>query len=104
MKLLEIFAKKENLCSMDGTGKCNGSLDFEGFMKAFGENIVSSLFVIAGIISVIMIIVCAIMMMVSAGDAAKVAKAKKGLFAAVIGLVISMCAVAIATAVVNIIG
>lgn len=104
MKLLDFFAKKENLCSMDGTGKCNGSLDFEGFMEAFGKNIVSSLFVIAGIISVIMIIVCAIMMMISAGDAAKVAKAKKGLIAAVIGLVISMCAVAIATAVVNIIG
>jgi hypothetical protein len=104
MKLLEIFAKRDDLCSLDGTGKCSGGLDFDGFVGAFGKNIVSSLFVIAGILSVIMIIVCGIMMMVSAGDPGKVAKAKKGMLAAVIGLIISICAAAIATAVVNALG
>lgn len=102
MNLLEIFAKKDNLCSIDGTGKCNPEWKFEDFIKGFGGNIISSLFVIAGIMSVIMIIVCAIMMMTSAGDPGKVAKAKKGLIAAIIGLVISLSAFTIATAIVNI--
>lgn len=104
MRLLEIIAKHDDVCSMDGTGKCNNGLDFDGFVNAFGKNVITSLFIIAGILSVIMLIVCGIMMMLSAGDPGKVAKAKKGMFAAVIGLIISICAAAIATAVVNALG
>jgi hypothetical protein len=101
MNLLEIFAKKDDLCSIDGTGKCNKDWTFTDLIEGFGGNIISSLFVIAGIMSVIMIIVCAIMMMTSAGDPGKVAKAKKGLIAAIIGLIISLSAFTIATAIVN---
>jgi hypothetical protein len=105
MKILEIFAKKDDLCSLSGTTNCDSNWDFKGFMSSgIAKNVVSNLFIVAGIVSVIAIIICGIMMMTSAGDAAKVAKAKKGLFGAVIGLVISVCAFAIAKAVVKALG
>ena len=99
MRLLEVFAKQDNLCFSDPTGKCQDGMDFNGLLSAFGGNIVTNLFIIAGLMSVIMIIVCAIMMMTSAGDASKVAKAKKGLIAAIIGLIISLAAFSIAAAI-----
>jgi len=104
MRLLEVLAKQDNLCSLDATGKCQDGWKFEDLLKGFGGNIVSSLFAIAGLMSVIMIIVCGIIMMTSAGDPGKVAKAKKGLIAAIVGLIISLSAFVIATAVVKALG
>ena len=87
MSLLEIFAK-DNLCSVDGTGVCKDNMDFTAFVKSFGGSVVTSLFIIAGII-----------MMTSSGDPAKVGKAKKAITGAIIGLIISMSAFAITTAI-----
>lgn len=102
MRLLEILAKKDDLCLSDPTGKCNKDMDFSGFLSAYGGNVVTSLSIIAGLMAVIMIIVCSIIMMTSAGDAAKVAKAKKGLIGAIIGLIIALAAFSITAAITSI--
>ena len=98
MSLLEIFAK-DNLCSVDGTGVCKDNMDFTAFVKSFGGSVVTSLFIIAGIVSVITLIIAGIIMMTSSGDPAKVGKAKKAITGAIIGLIISMSAFAITTAI-----
>lgn len=101
MRLLEILAKKDDVCSVDGTGKCASDMDFTAFLQSFGGNVITTLFIIAGLMSVIMLIVCGIIMMISNGDPSKVAKAKKGITASIIGLIISLSAFAIATAIAN---
>ena len=99
---LEMFAKTDDLCGMDGTGKCNKGFDFEALVGSFGQNIVTSLLTIVGIASVIALIVAGIMMMTSAGDANKVAKSKKAMAAAIIGLIIAILGYAIAEFVVKV--
>lgn len=101
MRLLEILAvsKKDDVCSIDSTGKCSSDMNVAAFFKAFGNNVIVSLFIAGAILAVIMIIVSAITMMTSAGDSKKVEKAKKGILAAVIGLVICLCAFAIASSI-----
>ncbi|MBQ8996571.1 hypothetical protein IJ095_00880 [Candidatus Saccharibacteria bacterium] len=57
--------------------------------------VISDLFFVAGMLAVVMIIVAGIKFITSAGDPAGVAKAKKGLTAAIVGLVIALAAWAI---------
>lgn len=84
-----------NPCDLDTTGNCNGSGDpidgFSGFIQSF----VSFLFVIIGVVSVFVIIYAGFTMMTANGDAGKIAKGKKILIGAIIGLVISLLSYAI---------
>lgn len=108
MRLLEIFAKKDELCSVDASGLCTDhggdELTFETFTTYFFGNIANVLFSIAGVVCVIMIVVCGFMLMTSAGDPGKVAKAKKGLVGAIIGLIVSLFAFVIVKVVSDVAG
>lgn len=101
MRLFEFFA--EDLCSADGSKLCKPGMTFSNFFGGFFENIADVMFSIAAIVCVIMIVVCGFMLMTSAGDPGKVAKAKKGLIGAIIGLIISLMADVIARSVGSII-
>lgn len=100
MRLFEFFAKNDDLCSADGSGLCTGDMTVDSFLSGYFGNIAGVMFSIAAIVCVIMIVVCGFMLMTSAGDPGKVAKAKKGLIGAIIGLLISLFAATIA----NVIG
>lgn len=104
MRFLAAATKRDDVCSMDATGRCNRGINFNNLLKIFGKNVFSSLFIISGIISVIMIIVCGVTMMTSAGNPGKVTKAKKGLIGAVVGFIISLSAFAITTIIVSKVG
>ncbi len=94
MGILEFFAE-ENLCKADGSGLCTEDMSFDSFIPGFFGNITNVLFTIAGVVCVVMIVVCGFMLMTSAGDPGKIAKAKKGLIGAIIGLIISLSALVI---------
>lgn len=103
MRLLEFFAKEDQLCSADESGLCTDGMTVKSFLSDYFGNITGVLFSIAAIVCVIMIVVCGFMLMTSAGDPGKVAKAKKGLIGAIIGLIISLTADVIARSVGSII-
>lgn len=88
-----------DVCDMDLTGKCKG-----GTLAPFIANGVQALFVVAGIISVFVIIYGGFLMMTSGGDPGKVQKGKSAVFGAVIGLIISILAFAIVKYVVESVG
>ena len=66
-----------------------------GDTDAAQENIINYLLYGVGLVAVVMIIVAGIQMTTSAGDAGAVAKAKKTLTFAIIGLVVALLAYAI---------
>ncbi len=66
-----------------------------GNTDAAQENIINYLLYGVGLVAVVMIIVAGIQMTTSAGDAGAVAKAKKTLTFAIIGLVVALLAYAI---------
>jgi hypothetical protein len=75
---------------MNPTG-CNSGDVLGNIAKKVAEG----LFVVLGVVCVFVAIYAGFLMMTSAGDASKVAKGKKALLGAVIGLIISVSAYAI---------
>ena len=88
-----------DICDMDFTGKCKG-----GTLSPVIANAVEVLFIVAGIVSVFVIIYGGFLMMTSAGDPGKVQKGKSTVFGAVIGLIISILAFAIVKFIVSNVG
>ena len=91
----EVYAKKDAICNSDmsddvkeaagcnvGTGKVSNIVGVA----------VNTLMYIAGALAVVMIIYSGFMYMTSAGDSAKVTKAKNALIYAVVGVIIAILA------------
>ena len=87
-------------------GVCNDSTIPEETKKVAGcsetrnvgnqaEAILNTVSAATGMISVAVLIICGVIMMTAAGDPSRLAKAKKGILYAIIGLVISLLAFAI---------
>ena len=89
--------------TLPGTGEVKSAL--EGLPKvdanAMPSNVVNTLLYVVGIIAVAMIIVAGVQMTTSAGDPGAVAKAKKTMTGAIIGLAIAVLAYAIVNFVVG---
>lgn len=80
---------------------CDGPSDYDEVVKTPAQNVVNTLLYIVGILSVVMIIYGGIQYTTSAGDAAKVNKAKNTILYAVVGLIIAVLAYAIVNFVVG---
>ena len=96
-ELFRILAEADP-CDMDLSGNCG---DPSSAIGGVAGKIANTLFIILGVVSVLVIIYGGFIMMTSAGDPGKVAKGKKAVLGAVIGLIISICAVAISSFVVD---
>lgn len=83
--------EKNALEAKKAAAGCNESETIEGKIGGIYEVILG----IAGIVAVVVIIVCGIMLTTSAGDPGKVAKAKKGILYSVVGLLVALLAWAI---------
>jgi len=88
--LFRLAAAAADPCAMNPTG-CNSGDVLGNIAKKVAEG----LFVVLGVVCVFVAIYAGFLMMTSAGDASKVAKGKKALLGAVIGLIISVSAYAI---------
>ena len=78
---------------MRETAGCTG-----GGQEVVGDRvtqILNAIVALTGVISVIVLIICGIYLMTAAGDPSKIAKAKKGILYAIVGLVVSLLAWAI---------
>jgi hypothetical protein len=88
--LFRLIAAAADPCAMNPTGCGSGDI-----LGNIAKKVANGLFVALGIVCVFVAIYAGFLMMTSAGDAGKVAKGKKALLGAVIGLIISVCAYAI---------
>lgn len=89
-------------CKVDPAASiCGGVNDPTTDFNSIVGVIVDTLLYIVGALSVLMLIVGAIMYITSAGDSARVTKAKNTIVAAVVGLVLAFLAYAIVTYVVD---
>ena len=84
-------AKEANPCEMSPTG-CKESGDASNLV----QRIVTTLILICGVASVLVIIYGGFLMMTSAGDPGKIQKGKGAVLGAIIGLIICMSAYTIA--------
>lgn len=66
----------------------NDSIAKLGCLPFYLGNIINGLFALSGIAAVILIIISGIRLLVSGGDAEKVARARRSLFYAIVGFVI----------------
>lgn len=87
--LFRLLAADADPCAMNPTG-CNS-----GDMSGIVTKIVDTLFIVLGVVCVFVIIYGGFLMMTSAGDPGKVAKGKKAVIGAIIGLLIAISAGAI---------
>lgn len=88
----------EQVCqdpNIDATTKKAMGCEESGSAFEVAQRIINVIIALVGIIAVGAIIVCAILMMTAVGDANRVARAKKGILYAIVGLVICVLAYAI---------
>lgn len=85
-----ISAGDSDVCNIVAGANNNPACNKEGNAFNTAKNVINTILAIMGVAATVVIIVAGIMMTTSAGDAAKVKKAKNAIIFAAIGLVITI--------------